>query len=117
MLVVWSLLCLPASAAPLRVRVLFRGGDPFPGALVVVKSLEGGGEVLRALGDASGMVPYLEVRPGLYQAIATCPIYQCSVLASASRTSTLAVLVPHIPLRADESCSTPSLLGAHTIRA
>lgn len=71
-------LALPcADAAALHLRVLDKTGAAFPDVLVIVKSLEGKGEVFRALTDAAGGVPGRELSRGLYRAIATCPYGIC----------------------------------------
>jgi hypothetical protein len=64
-------------ASSLRVSVKDRTGSPFANVLLIVKSLEDGGERHRALSDASGEAPETVLRPGLYRLIATCPYGVC----------------------------------------
>ncbi|WP_353071991.1 carboxypeptidase regulatory-like domain-containing protein [Tunturiibacter gelidiferens] len=70
-----SLLC--ANAAPLHVVVVDQTGAGFPDVLVIVKPLEGGGEVFRALSDKNGTIPARDLPSGPYQLIATCPYGLC----------------------------------------
>lgn len=72
-----SIIAHHADAESLQVKVLDGAGAGFPDVLVIVKSLEGKGEVFRALTDATGSVPIREVAPGIYRAIATCPYGIC----------------------------------------
>jgi hypothetical protein len=64
-------------AAPLHLKVVDKTGAAFPDVLVIVKSLEGKGEIARALTDAIGSVPGRELPSGLYRVIATCPYGIC----------------------------------------
>ena len=66
-----------AHAAPLRITAVDQTGAGFPDVLVIVKPLEGGGEVFRALSDRNGAIPTRELPPGPYQLIATCPYGLC----------------------------------------
>ncbi len=66
-----------AQAAPLRVVTVDQTGAVFPDVLVIVKPLEGSGEVFRALSDRNGMIPTRDLAPGSYQLIATCPYGLC----------------------------------------
>jgi len=66
-----------ADAAPLHLKVVDKTGAAFPDVLVIVKSLEGKGEIARALTDTTGNVPGRELSPGLYRVIATCPYGIC----------------------------------------
>jgi hypothetical protein len=61
----------------LTVTTVDRTGAPFSNVLVIVKSLEGNGEIFRALTDSTGSVPDRQVKPGLYRVIATCPYGIC----------------------------------------
>jgi hypothetical protein len=71
----FPLLC--AQAAPLRVVTVDQTGAGFPDVLVIVKPLEGSGEVFRALSDKNGTIPTRDLLPGSYQLIATCPYGLC----------------------------------------
>jgi len=71
-----------ASATPLHLRVLDESGAGFPDVLVIVKSLEGRGELFRALTDTSGAVAERDLAPGLYRIIATCPYGICQTKVS-----------------------------------
>lgn len=66
---------LPVSQS--RIQVLDESGAPFPNVLVIVKSLEGQGEIGRYLTDRSGQVPSIRFEPGIYRLIATCPYGPC----------------------------------------
>jgi len=70
------------SAAPLHLRVMDQTGAPFPDVLVIVKSLEGKGEIFRALTDQAGGVPERKLAAGLYRVIATCPYGICETKIS-----------------------------------
>lgn len=78
-LLLFALAVSPAGDAvsPLRVSVKDRTGAPFANVLLIVKSLDGGGERIRALSDASGEVPETHLSRGLYRIIATCPYGIC----------------------------------------
>jgi hypothetical protein len=76
-IIVSIFLVVPATAAPLKIRVVDPSGAPFSKVLVIVKSLQGGGEVARDLTDSNGRVPVMEVGNGLYRIIATCPYGLC----------------------------------------
>ena len=54
-----------------------KSGLGFPDVLVIVRSLEGRGESLRALTNRNGAVPTQDLAMGLYQIIATCPYGLC----------------------------------------
>jgi hypothetical protein len=71
---------LPLCAATVDVTALDATGAAFPDVLVIFRSLEGEGEVLRALTDREGSVPAFKAPPGLYQVIATCPYGICKTL-------------------------------------
>lgn len=64
-------------AAQLHVVIVDKSGLGFPDVLVIVRSLEGRGESLRALTHRNGAVPAQELAMGLYQIIATCPYGLC----------------------------------------
>ena len=66
-----------AGASPLQLHAVDRTGAAFPNVLVIVKSLDGKGEIFRALTDAKGIVPSEELPAGLYRVIATCPYGIC----------------------------------------
>lgn len=72
-----SLVSSQASAAPVRLRVMDQTGAAFPDVLVIVKSLAGKGEILRALTDQTGGVRERDLPAGLYRVIATCPYGIC----------------------------------------
>ena len=55
------------------IRTFDESGMPFPNVLVIIKSLEGGGEVARYLTDQDGCTPKIQLNGGLYRVIATCP--------------------------------------------
>lgn len=48
-------------------------GEPIPDDLVIVESLDTYKELLRAVTDKSGNAPPVDLKPGLYRAIATAP--------------------------------------------
>jgi hypothetical protein len=50
--------------------------------LVIVKSLEGKGEIFRSLTDSTGTVPERDLARGLYRIIATCPYGICQTKVS-----------------------------------
>jgi hypothetical protein len=66
--------CASAGAETVSVRATDRAGEKLPGILVVLKSLEDvPWGVSRALTGPNGLVPAVDVPPGLYEAIATDP--------------------------------------------
>jgi len=69
--------CSEASVEPLRLKITDESGADFPNVLVIVKSLEGKGEIFRALTNSAGSVPERDLNPGLYRVIATCPYGIC----------------------------------------
>lgn len=89
-----ALLLHYVDAAQLHVKVLDKTGTAFPDVLLIVKSLDGKGEVFRALTDAAGGAPGRELLPGLYRAIATCPYGICE-------TRALEFLVGDVPVDLD----------------
>lgn len=52
-------------------------GAPFPNVLIIVKSLEGEGEMARYLTGPDGRTPTIRLSSGLYRVIATCPYGLC----------------------------------------
>jgi hypothetical protein len=50
-----------------------RTGDPIANALVIIKSLETGREVVRVLSDKQGQIPEVDLHRGFYRVIATDP--------------------------------------------
>lgn len=70
-------ICLCADAVPVRIVTLDKTGAGFQDVLVIVRSLDGKGESVRALTNQSGAVPTRELAAGLYQIIATCPYGLC----------------------------------------
>ena len=66
--------CPYLDATEARIQVVDETGMGVPEILVIVKSLEfGKGVDFRALSGKDGFVPPVDLRPGLYQAIATDP--------------------------------------------
>ena len=72
-------LALPlwANATSFRLTVVDATGAGFPDVLVIVKSLDGKGELFRVLTDGAGKIPERDLAQGLYRAIATCPYGIC----------------------------------------
>jgi len=63
-----------AHAARVRIRTVLAEREPVANVLVIVRSIEGQQEEFaRALSGPDGSVPSVELRPGIYEAIATCP--------------------------------------------
>jgi hypothetical protein len=60
-------------AAPLRVTTADPGGAALAGTLLIVRSLDGAGELFRALTDASGELPARDLEAGRYRVIAMYP--------------------------------------------
>lgn len=60
-----------------RVRTVDASGAPFPNVLVIIRSLEGKGEIGRYLTDPSGRTPPIQMDGGLYRLITTCPYGVC----------------------------------------
>ena len=77
LLLVLSLPASTESKAALHVTVKDRTGAAFPNVLLIVQSLRGKGEQSRALSDSGGSTPRIELEPGLYRVIATCPYGLC----------------------------------------
>jgi len=65
------------SATSFRLTVVDATGAGFPDVLVIVKSLDGKGEIFRMLTDEGGKIPDRELAQGLYRIIATCPYGIC----------------------------------------
>lgn len=59
------------------VRTIDASGAPYPNVLVIIKSLEGAGEIGRYLTDQDGRIPNVKLDDGLYQIITTCPYGTC----------------------------------------
>ena len=62
-----------AYAGRVSVSVREASGAPLPKVLVIIRSLEGKGEVLRELTDSGGTVSDVDLQPGLYRVIVTYP--------------------------------------------
>jgi hypothetical protein len=62
-----------AFAGRVSLSVKDASGAPFPKVLVIIRRLEFKGEVLRGLTDREGIVPGVDLQPGLYRVIATYP--------------------------------------------
>ncbi len=79
----WLLLAMTPSsfAADVAVHTVDQNGAPFAGVLVIVKSLDGDGEIGRHLTDQNGVVAPLRLGSGLYRLIATCPYGACRTMA------------------------------------
>jgi hypothetical protein len=71
------LLALLPDAKTSIIKTVDASGAPFPKVLVIVKSLEGEGEVARYLTDQDGRTPKIQLSSGLYRVIATCPYGIC----------------------------------------
>lgn len=65
------------NATSFRLTVVDATGAGFPDVLVIVKSLDGKGEIFRMLTDEGGKIPDRELAQGLYRIIATCPYGIC----------------------------------------
>jgi hypothetical protein len=66
--------CTSVRAATITVRAIAADGEGVSKVLVIVRAPSNPGyEVLRALTEADGSVPEVNVQPGLYEAIATDP--------------------------------------------
>jgi hypothetical protein len=104
-IVVALILVSPATATTLRVRVVDASGAPFAKVLVIVKSLQGGGEVARELTDANGRTTAIDVRDSLYRIIATCPYGLCATVVreflGKRLTAELLITVPFLPTDGD----------------
>ena len=81
------LCCSHASATPVRLKITDESGADFHDVLVIVKSLDGNGEIFRALTNSTGSVPERDLNPGLYRVIATCPYRICRTKISEFRVS------------------------------
>jgi hypothetical protein len=63
-----------AMAAPVRIRVMDPAGAEGLGKiLIIIKALDGTGDVLRALSDSKGWIPSVDLSSGTYRVIATFP--------------------------------------------
>jgi hypothetical protein len=116
MRIVFALIFLSSAiAAPLKLRVVDASGAPFAKVLVIVRSLEGGGEITRDLTDANGRVPEIDLRNGLYQVIATCPYGLCDTVVreflGGRTTGEILITVPVKP-----SDTEGMLLGSPRVR-
>jgi hypothetical protein len=78
LLVSLLLLCSTSKAAEsVRISVHDKGGGPLANVLVILRSLEGRGEVVRVLTNDEGRIPDRLLDPGIYRVIATCPYGIC----------------------------------------
>jgi hypothetical protein len=79
---VLSMVCVSTGAATVTVRVSEAHTGNLAKVLVIVRSLEADrSEVLRALTGPDGLVPAVDVPPGLYEAIATYPYSRHTTIA------------------------------------
>jgi hypothetical protein len=69
--------CSTSKAESVRISVHDKGGGPLASVLVIVRSLEGRGEIVRVLTDDEGRIPDRLLDPGIYRVIATCPYGIC----------------------------------------
>lgn len=79
---VWTTALLMLSSCPiygttLRIRTVDESGANFPNVLVIVRPLDFGSELFRALSNEQGNILPRDVDPGLYQIIAVCPYGIC----------------------------------------
>ncbi len=65
--------CPPLEATNVKFRVMDPSGACFSKVLVIVRSLEGRGEIDRELTDRDGHVRPVDLSPGVYQVIASYP--------------------------------------------
>jgi hypothetical protein len=78
MVLVASTTIFAESTQQFRIKMVDPSGAPFPDVLVIVKSLETGQEISRALTTSAGTVPVADLSPGTYRIIATCPYGICA---------------------------------------
>lgn len=71
------ILTAEALQAATTIYAVDRNGAPFPSVLVIIKSLEGAGEIGRYITDDDGKIAPVELGGGLYRIIATCPFGSC----------------------------------------
>lgn len=64
---------ITVAPTPRTICVVDPTGAPLPGVLVIIKSLDGKGEIGRFLSDFDGQVPPVNLDEGLYRLIATYP--------------------------------------------
>jgi hypothetical protein len=68
------LVSISSFAAPMKIRVLDGSGAPVKDVLVIIKSLDSSyQDVSRQLTDDQGRINAVELRPGMYRAIASAP--------------------------------------------
>jgi hypothetical protein len=74
-LALMALFAIPraCSGSPVRIQVTDPTGAGAANVLVILKSLDGKGELFRGLSGPNGYIRQLDEPPGLYQAIATMP--------------------------------------------
>ena len=71
-----------AQATSVRIKMLEISGGILPDGLVIVESLDRRGEFVGSLSDEAGTVPTLNLTPGLYRVIGTCPYGVCAASVS-----------------------------------
>ena len=104
-----------AQAATLKLQVVDASGAPFPKVLVILKSLEGGGEISRELTDNHGRIPAVSVGEGLYRIIATCPYGLCETTVREFLGARLgSEMVITLPMLATDSVG--EVVGAPTVK-
>src|SRR5689334_20790240 len=60
------------------IKIVDANGDPFANVLIIVRSLDGKGEIGRYLTNGEGLTSKLQLDDdGLYRIIATCPYGLC----------------------------------------
>jgi hypothetical protein len=64
-------------ANDVKITLVDKSGAPFPGVLVIVKSLDNNSELGRFLSDSRGNIPPINFQTGLFRLIATCPFGIC----------------------------------------
>jgi hypothetical protein len=79
-LVIMLMLTIIPNAKTKIIKIVDATGEPFPKVLIIVKSLDGEGEVARYLTDQDGRTPEIQLGSGLYRVIATCPYGLCRTL-------------------------------------
>jgi hypothetical protein len=94
-----SMVIIPSLwGADTRIRAVDQSKAPFPGVLVIAKSLEDGRELGLHLTGADGRIPSLHFESGTYRLILTCPYGVCT-------TTVIEVLGQ--PLTSDFSIAVP----------
>jgi hypothetical protein len=97
-----------------KIHLVDASGAPIAKVLVIVKSLQGSGEIARYLTDASGGTPQVEFGEGLYRIIVTCPYGLCQTVVREVLGSNLGDdLKITVPLKSTDSDG--ELIGQHQI--